>query len=99
MAVLIAMNAWECYWARAIERSGTAAQRQAHTALNALLANNVIETPAGASEDWTPANPPAVPYTKFAHDGGLDWIRSSYAAAAAGHPRNLIQSCRANAPE
>jgi hypothetical protein len=98
MAVLIAMNAWECYWARAIERGDTAAQRQAHAALNVLLANNVIEAPAGASEDWTPASPPAVPYTKFAHDGGLDWIRASYAAAAAGHSRNLIQSCRANAP-
>lgn len=37
-------------------------------------------------------------YDAFAHDGGLDWIRASYAAAAAGHSRNLIQSCRANAP-
>jgi hypothetical protein len=34
----------------------------------------------------------------FAHDGGLDSIRANYAAAAAGHPRGLAQSCYANAP-
>ena len=66
--------------------------------LDALLANNILEAPAGAPEDYTPSNPPSVPYAIFAHDGGLDWIRATYAAAAAGHPRNLIQSCRANAP-
>jgi hypothetical protein len=56
----------------------------------------MIEAPAGAPEDWTLPNPPSVPYAIFAHDGGLDLIRGWYAAAA-GHPRNLIQSCRANA--
>ena len=45
-----------------------------------------------------PPNPPKVPYVVYAHDGGLDSIRSNYAAAAAGHPRNLTQSCHANAP-
>jgi len=98
MAVLNAQNAWECYWVRAIRAGDTGAQLRAHAALNALLAHNMLEAPAGASENYRPTNPPEVPYVVFAHDGGLAWIRRSYAAAAAGHPRNLISSCRANAP-
>jgi hypothetical protein len=98
IAVLNAQNAWECYWVQAIRAGDVPAQRQAQVALNALLANNILEAPTGAPEDYTPANPPSVPYAIFAHDGGLDRIRAWYAAAAAGHPRNLIQSCRANAP-
>jgi hypothetical protein len=98
VAVLNAQNAWECYWVRAIRAGDVPAQRQAYAALSALLTNNILEAPAGAPEDYTPANPPSVPYAVFAHDGGLDRIRAGYAAAAAGHPRNVIQSCRANAP-
>jgi hypothetical protein len=98
VAVLNAQNAWECYWVRAIRAGDVPAQRRAHAALSALLTNNILEAPPGAPEDYRPANPPSVPYAVFAHDGGLDWIRAAYAAAAAGHPRNLIQSCRANAP-
>jgi hypothetical protein len=98
MAVLNAQNRWECYWVRAIRTGDTAAQARAHAALNALLANNILEAPAGASENWTPAIPPTVPYAVFAHDGGLNWIKANYAAAAAGHPRGLAQSCYANAP-
>ena len=45
-----------------------------------------------------PPNPPNVPFAVYAHDGGLDRIRASYAQAAAGNPQNLIDSCRANAP-
>jgi hypothetical protein len=97
-AVVIAQNAWECYWVQAIQDGDTAAQQRAHHMLNSLLAHNIIEAPVGASENWTPPNPPKVPYAVFAHDGGLDWIRASYAQAAAGHPQNLIDSCRANAP-
>jgi hypothetical protein len=98
MAVLNAQNRWECYWVRAIRTGDTAAQARAHAALDNLLANNILEAPAGASENWTPAIPPKVPYAVFAHDGGLDSIRANYAAAAAGHPRGLAQSCYANAP-
>jgi hypothetical protein len=98
IAVLAAQNRWECYWARAIRTGDTAAQARAHAALDSLLAHNILEAPAGASENWTPAVPPKVPYAVFAHDGGLDSIRASYAAAAAGHPRSLNQSCYANAP-
>jgi hypothetical protein len=98
MAVLNAQNAWECYWVRAIKTGDRAGQARAHAALNALLAHNILEAPAGASENYTPPNPPTVPYVVFAHDGGLDSIKANYAAAAAGHPRGLEQSCYSNSP-
>ena len=97
-AVLIAMNAWECYWVKAIRDGDTAAGQQAQKQLSTLLAQNVIVAPAGAPEDWTPPNPPKAPYVTYANDGGLEWVRATYALAAAGHPRRLAQSCRANAP-
>jgi hypothetical protein len=95
-AVLVAMNAWECYWVGAIERGDAAAGREAHAQLDNLLAHNVLEAPAGASENWTPTPLPTQPFVAFAHDGGLDWIRNNYVQAAAGHPAGLAQSCRAN---
>jgi hypothetical protein len=97
-AVLISQNAWECYWVKAISRGDTAGQQRAQTELDALLANNILVAPTGAPEDWTPPNPPQVPYAVFAHDGGLEWVRKTYALAAAGHPHRLAQTCRANAP-
>jgi hypothetical protein len=97
-AVLIAQNAWECYWVRAIRNGDTAAAQLAHSELNNLLAHHILEAPAGASENWTPTPPPAVPVATFAHDGGLDHVRAWYRQAAAGKPRNLVQSCKANAP-
>jgi hypothetical protein len=98
-AVLIAMNAWECYWVDAIRRGDDAAGQRAHEELKRLLANNVFEAPAGATEDWVPSPFPTVPFATFAHDGGLDWIREGYDRAAAGHPRRIAQSCRANAQD
>ena len=98
IAVLNAQNAWECYWVRAIRTGDTAAQARAHAALDNLLAHNIIEAPIGADENWMPAIRPKVPIAVFAHDGGLDSIRANYAAATAGHPRGLAQSCYANAP-
>jgi len=98
IAVLNAQNAWECYWVRAIRTGDQAAQARAHAALDHLLARNIIEAPAGADENWRPTSRPEVPLAVFAHDGGLDSIRANYAAAAAGHPRGLAQSCYANAP-
>jgi hypothetical protein len=97
-AVLTAQNAWECYWVRAIRKGDSAAGKQAQNELNRLLEKNVVVAPIGAPEDWTPSPPPEVPFAVFAHDGGLNWVRSAYAQAAAGDPRNLIASCRANAP-
>jgi hypothetical protein len=97
-AVLIAQNAWECYWVKAIRGGDTAAATRAHRELQSLLDHNVLEAPPGAPEDWLPANPPKEPWVAFAHDGGLSWTRQNYRLAAAGHPRRLEQSCRANAP-
>jgi hypothetical protein len=98
-AVLISQNAWECYWVDAIGRGDTEGQQRARRELAALLANNILVAPAGAPENWTPPNPPTVPFATFANDGGLEWIRENYALAAAGHPQRLTQSCRANAPK
>jgi len=98
LAVLNAQNAWECYWVHAIKTGDTTAQKRAHTTLSSLVAHNMLEAPAGASENYVPSNPPKVPYVVFAHDGGLESIKANYAAAAVGHPRGLEQSCYANAP-
>jgi hypothetical protein len=83
---------------QAIRRDDDAAGRRAHDELSALLAHNVLEAPAGAHENWTPTPLPTFPFAVFAHDGGLDFLRATYEQAAAGDPRNLISSCRANAP-
>jgi hypothetical protein len=96
-AVLIAMNAWECSWTDAIRRGDSNAGRRAQHELDRLLAVNVFEAPAGAPEDWVPSPLPSVPFATFAHDGGLDYIRRTYARAAAGDPTGIAQSCRANA--
>jgi hypothetical protein len=95
-AVVIAMNAWECYWVRAIRARDVAAQQDAHAQLNQLL-KRVYEAPEGAPEGWTPTPFPQQPFAVFAHDGGLDWIKENYAAAAAGDATGIAQSCRANA--
>jgi hypothetical protein len=97
-AVLIAQNAWECYWVRAIHAGDVAAQHRAHQALDNLIANHVVEAPPGAAEDWTPSNPGRGPYAIFAHDGGLAWVQAGYRQAAAGHPEQLAATCRANGP-
>jgi hypothetical protein len=94
----VAQNAWECYWVEAIKRNDAAAGQRAQDELNRLLANNIFVAPVGASENWAPTHPPSVPFVFFAHDGGLNWIRSAYKEAAAGNPQNLMDSCRANRP-
>jgi hypothetical protein len=99
MAVLIAQNAWECYWVDALRSGDKAGVKRADAELGSLLAHNVFEAPVGAPEGWVPTPFPSVPFVAYAHDGGLDWIRHTYAQAAAGNPKNLIQSCKANAPE
>jgi hypothetical protein len=96
-AVMVAQNAWECYWVDAIKRGDAAAGEQAHAQLNKLLANNILEAPAEASENWAPTPLPTQPFAVFAHDGGLAWVKQNYVLAAAGHPARLAQSCRANA--
>jgi hypothetical protein len=98
LAVLTAKNAWECYWVQAARSGDEAAARRAHDELDVLLAHNILEAPAGAPEDYVPDPMPEVPFVIFAHDGGLDWMRTSYRKAAAGDITNVAQSCRANAP-
>jgi hypothetical protein len=98
MAVLIAQNAWECHWVQAVRGNDPAAAERAHEELKALLANNILEAPAGAPEGYVPDPVPDVPFIVFAHDGGLAWVRGNYRKAAAGDITNLAQSCAANAP-
>jgi hypothetical protein len=96
-AVMIAMGSWECYWVDSIKTGDQQAQQQAHAELNSLLADHAVIAPAGASENWAPTGH-AFPVVAFADDGGYQWKQKMYADAAAGHPQNLIQSCRANGP-
>jgi hypothetical protein len=95
-AVLVAQTDWECYWVAAIKRGDSAAQERAHRELTTLLTHNVLVAPPGASENWTPPNPPAQPFVAFAHDGGYAWKRATYVLAAAGNPKRLEESCTAN---
>ena len=96
-AVMIAMGSWECYWADAIRSGDQQAQNQAHAELNSLLHDHAVIAPAGASENWAPTGH-AFPVAAFADDGGYQWKEKMYADAAAGRPKELIQSCRANGP-
>jgi hypothetical protein len=95
-AVMVSQHAWECYWVDAIRSENLTGQRRAHAELERLLAHNVIVAPNGAPEDWAPSPAPNVPYAIWADDGGLQYVNAAYAAAAAGKPQQLIQSCRAN---
>lgn len=96
-AVMVAMGSWECYWADAIKSGDEQAQQRAHAALNSLFANHVVIAPAGASENWFPTDHP-FPVVAFADDGGYQYKKNMYADAAAGRPKQLFQSCRANGP-
>jgi hypothetical protein len=96
-AVMIAMGSWECYWVDAIKSGDQQAQQQAHAELSSLLHDHVVIAPAGASENWFPTGH-AFPVVAFADDGGYESKQQMYADAAAGDPKNLVQSCRANGP-
>jgi hypothetical protein len=96
-AVMIAMGSWECYWADAIRSGDEQAQQRAHAELSSLFANHVVIAPAGASENWFPTGH-AFPVVAFADDGGYQYKQQMYADAAAGRPKSLLQSCRANGP-
>jgi hypothetical protein len=97
-AVAIAQNAWECYWVRAIRNSDQTAAARAHAQLDSLLRHNVVVAPAGASENWAPSIKPNQPRAVYARDGGYEWVRDTYALAAAGHTQRLAQRCIANSP-
>lgn len=95
-AVLIDQTDWECYWVTAIRHGDAAAQQQAHGVLWRLLHHNMFTAPPNASENWTLPNPPTYPYVVMADDGGWKSLERTYEQAAAGHPQQLIESCRAN---
>ena len=97
-AVSIDQAAWECYWVDAIHSGDAAAQRRAHNALDDLMTNHIVVAPAGAPEDYTPPQSSDTPTLAFADDGGYQFKQRMYAEAAAGKPKHLEQSCRANGP-
>ena len=53
---------------------------------------------SSAKHDSTHPNAASFPVAVFADDGGYQFKMRMYADAAAGHPQELIQSCRANGP-
>ena len=97
MAVSIDQSAWECYWVGAIKRGDTAAAARAQLVLDDLMKNRISVAPAGAPENWGPTDK-TFPWLVFANDGGYQFKQRIYAAAAAGKPAGLEQSCRANGP-
>ena len=97
-AVSLDQDAWECYWVDAIHSGDGAAQRKAKAALDDLMTNHIVIAPAGAPEDYTPPQSAKAPTLAFAHDGGYHYKQRMYAEAAAGKPKLLEQSCRANGP-
>jgi hypothetical protein len=97
-AVAISQTAWECYWVGAIRRGDGTAGRQAHAALDDLLAHHILVAPPGSPENVAPPAGTRPPFEIYASDGGIQFVRKMYRDAANGHPANLIQSCRANGP-
>jgi hypothetical protein len=97
-AVSIDQDAWECYWVGAIHSGDVAGQHRASAALDDLMTNHAVVAPAGAPEDYTPPQSARTPTLVFARDGGYQYKQRMYAAAAAGKPKLLEQSCRANGP-
>jgi hypothetical protein len=97
-AVAISQTAWECYWVDAIRDGDGTAGRQAHTALDDLLAHHILVAPPGSPENVAPPAGTKPPFEIYASDGGIQFVRKMYRDAASGHPATLIQSCRANGP-
>ena len=97
MAVSIDQSAWECYWAGAIHRGDDGAAARARGVLDDLMTNRISVAPKGAPENWAPTGA-TFPHLVYADDGGYQVKQRMYAAAAAGKPAQLEQSCRANGP-
>jgi hypothetical protein len=97
-AVSLDQDAWECYWVDAIHSGDLDAEQRAQAALDDLMANHIVIAPAGAPEDYAPPQSAGTPTLAFADDGGYQYKQRMYAQAAAGKPRLLEQSCRANGP-
>ena len=97
-AVTLDQDAWECYWVGAIHSGDVAGQRRSQAALDELMKNHIVIAPAGAPEDYTPTQSSRTPTLAFADDGGYQHKQRMYAQAAAGRPKLLEQSCKANGP-
>jgi hypothetical protein len=95
-AVAISRARWECYWGSAIRSGDTAAQTRAQAALADINANHTLVAPDGSSENVAAPSNIKGPYEIFANDGGIQFVKTMYADAAAGRPAMLFQSCRAN---
>jgi hypothetical protein len=91
-------TAWECYWVQSIEDGDGSAQRRAQSELDDLMTHRILVAPAGASENWSPPATTPWPSAVFADDGGYQYKQRMYRQAAAGQPKLLEQSCRANSP-
>ena len=98
-AVSLDQDAWECYWVGAIHSGDAVAQRRSKAALDELMKDHIVIAPAGSPEDYTPPQSFQTPTLAFADDGGYQYKQRMYAEAAAGKPRLLEQSCRANGPK
>jgi hypothetical protein len=97
-AVSLDQDAWECYWADAIRSGDVGGQQHAKAALDDLMTNHIVIAPAGAPENYTPPQSSRTPTLAFADDGGYQYKQRMYSEAAAGKPKLLEQSCRANGP-
>jgi hypothetical protein len=95
VAVTIAWTDWACYWANAIQRRDERGASASARAMRLLLARNLVEAPAGSSEDFT--TNAGRPIAIFA-TGGLSSLRAEYQAGLSGNPAPLAQDCRANSP-
>ena len=98
-AVSVDQDAWECYWVGAIHSGDLAAEQKAKAALADLMTNHIVVAPAGSPEDYSPPESATTPTAAYADDGGYQYKQRMYAAAAAGHPGLLEQSCRVNGPD
>jgi hypothetical protein len=96
MAVAISQTAWECYWTEAIRAGDPRAARSARAALSDLVRHHIVVAPPGSPENVAPPAGTQPPFEIYASDGGIRYVKHSYALAAAGDPSGVAQSCRAN---
>jgi hypothetical protein len=96
MAVAISQTAWECYWTEALRAHDAQAASQAGAALTDLVRHHMVVAPPGSPENVAPPAGTRPPFMIYASDGGLGYVKHTYALAAAGDPSGVAQSCRAN---
>ncbi len=98
MAVLLALNAWQCYVVDAHDRGDAAALASGVRALDDLIANHIVDVPEGTPEDGAAPSDLPGPIAQFAAGdqptqalfGG--WVRD----AERGDVTHLREACAAN---